>query len=131
MFTSRCEDHDHCWLDLELLRADLKEMAVAQRELNAKRKVAKPEDPYISPQVGPKRLAEAGLWLLHNRAQTLLYALRAAHRGRVHRKRERLHDAKDHVVTYNYADQTALLEKYSAWIRMAYSNKVAAQVPPA
>lgn len=75
MYTTRCQDHDRCPLDLARLRVAIAEVSTLLRAMKVERRQASREKKKLSllPPLGP-----------HKERATLLCSLRAAHRGRLH-----------------------------------------------
>src|SRR4029077_7667708 len=95
-----CKDHDHCPLDLEKLRADLRalpDLRRARAAIEARVDAAR-EALRRAPHDAAARAAldaafsdlRACEWETSRERATLLCSIRAHHRGRVHRKRMRL-----------------------------------------
>ncbi len=101
MYASPCLDHENCPLDLGRLHADLSALARRMAEpiepllakVDAAREALKasPADPALRAALDRAALDAREFEASHSKEHaTLLYAIRAHHRGRVHRRFERL-----------------------------------------
>jgi hypothetical protein len=118
MYSSPCHDHLSCPLDLGRLRADLSALARRMREpiepLLAKEVAARealtasPADPALRVALDVAARDVREFRATHSKERvTLLCAIRAHHRGRVHRRFERLPDGK--VRACSLEDQARLI----------------------
>ncbi len=126
MYASPCKDHKNCWLDLGKLRAKIKkpsdrsfsELWGKIDEANAAIKAAQTSGDKEA--LAKANAAHKKAWDDYNTYsfetsalyRTLLYSMRAHHRGRVHRLKERQPDGK--IVQLDLAAQEAFLSTPAA-----------------
>lgn len=139
MFASPCNDHDNCDLDLGKLRAAIKELRsddVKGRELakasdllftqllalskkiptlppaSEEAKAAVLERNRVSELYSEASAKLRAHWASRSSYRaTVLYSIRAHHRGRIHRRKERLPNGEIRELTL--ADQAALIDDYA------------------